>query len=194
MSVIIDIVSRHKQYPIPTRTRFAEFEVTILQPCCGSPETTVSVLDHIASIRADSNVDEEQARVIIDDFVHNLSKLGLETAPAFIVSRVVNSWGGSALSGLHQHADKSKRELPIQSIRQLAKIGLIKQIDESIKRWPITSRSGSRYSGVAWNFNGCNHSATLVYMDAEGVVKTRFVGSEEAVNAADDGRDEGAPF
>lgn len=194
MSDIIDIVSRHRQYPIPTRTRFAEFEVTILQPCCGSPEATMNVLDHIANIRADSNVDEEQARVIIDDFNHNLSKLGLETTPAFIVSRVVNSWGGSALSGLHQNADKSKRELPIQAIRQLAKIGLIKQVDESIKRWPVSSRSGSRYSGVAWNFNGYNHSATLVYMDAEGVVKTRFVGSEDAVNSADDDRDSGAPF
>lgn len=156
VSDIISMLANHQPFPIPPNTRFPEFETTILQPCCGSMEATVEALEHLLKSRIESNIDEEQARAIIDLFNFNLEKLGLHQSPCFLKSNVVNSWGGQALRECHDF-----KGLPIQHIRNLAKTGILPKIDIEIRRWPTSSKS-ERWSGLAWNITDTTEQAYLI--------------------------------
>jgi hypothetical protein len=175
---VIDLVSKHRPYGIETRTRFAEFEENILQPCCGDAETVREVIDHVFSARADANIDEDHARSIIDTFTFNIAKL-LPThhdGPVFIQTSIVNSWGGSAMA---ETRGKDAKDLPIQIVRNLAKAHLIPQIDSEIKKWPTSSKF-KRYSGIAWNFRDTTESAPVITLDAEKQATVTWIRGDEA--------------
>jgi hypothetical protein len=148
ISDIIHLMSTHIRFPCRTATRFSEFEKGILQPCCGTQDVYLATIEHLMKTRADSNIEEEYARAIIDLFEHNLDALGLKDCPVFLHSPVVNSWGGTALSDIRNKNDKI---FPIQIIRNLAKKRLLPMVDASIIQWP-TSHNLKRYKGIPFCF------------------------------------------
>lgn len=166
ISDIISLLSAHKPFSTPLRTRFPEFEQTILQPCCGSPEAMADVIEHLAGARADSNIEEDQARMIAEAFDFNVAKaLNSDIPrPVFLRSEVVNSWGRRAISDSYEYKGK-----PIQLVRNLSKIGMLKQADRAITRWPLTS-ARNRFSGVAWRFTESTETCTVIGLDADGNV------------------------
>jgi hypothetical protein len=166
MADIIDMLERHTPFDMQTETRFSEFEQSIIQPCAGSPDEMRRLLHHIVETRKDSNIEDEQARSIIETFEYQLRRLGLEDLPVFVHTKVANSWGGQALSDT-LHTERSKNsDLPTQIIRQLAAQGKIPQIDPSIKRWPISSNQ-DRFRGIAWKFSDTTERATMIYMQPD---------------------------
>lgn len=157
VSDIVDMLSNHKPFQVAPATRFAEFETYILQPCCGSPEATQDTIKHLVHSRAESNIDEEQARAIIDVFQFNLEKMNLQNDAVFIKTNVANSWGRAALRESHDY-----KGYPIQLIRNLAKSGMLPNVDKGLKRWPTSSGKGERWSGLAWNFRDTTEEAYLI--------------------------------
>jgi hypothetical protein len=169
---IIHMLETHRQYDMPTRTRFREFETRILQPCCGSIEDTIAVLDHVAGCRQDSNLEEDQARTIAEVFEHELSLLGITAdSRVFIRSEVCNTWGRRAINEAN---DSGYKGHPIQLIRNLAKAGFLPQVNRSIKR--LEKGKGSdreRHSGLPWNMPDQSGDVWLVYKDGSGMIKMR---------------------
>ena len=159
VSDIISMLKAHTPYAIAPGTRFPEFEEAILQPCCGSPEATRAVLAHITEARAESNVEEDQARAIKDVFETQLSRLGLDGQPCFIRTEVANSWGRAAV---RDSADTIGKAPPIQLIRNLAKIGMLPKVDPHMKRWPTSSVAKDRISGVSWGLPIESKSAYII--------------------------------
>jgi hypothetical protein len=170
---IIDMISKHQPFDMRTRTRFSEFEKRILQPCCGSPETVKGVLDHVFSIRAESNIEEEFAKALIDGFNFNIERLDpqLNGAAVFIHSQVVNSWGGLALAELRS---KRSEEMPVQIIHNLAKKRMLPMVDSSIRQWPTSSRR-QRYRGIAWNFTESTESAPVITFGPDKSVIVKYM-------------------
>ena len=171
---MIDMLETHFPFPgISLRTRFREFERDILQPCCGSPQMTVAVLEHVYGARDESNAEYDQARAIADTFEHELSTLGIDDqTPVFIRSEVVNSWGRRAIND----ADgPTVRGQPIQLIRNLAKIGFLPHVDKDMKR---LERDGKRerHTGIGWKTKTArdeNKSIMLVLKEGDGIIRVR---------------------
>lgn len=135
------------------------------------------VLDHVFSIRAESNIEEEFAKAIIEAFGFNIERLDpqLKDAPVFIQSHVVNSWGGLALSELRS---KRSEEMPVQIIRNLSKKRMLPMVDHSLRQWPTSSRC-QRYSGIAWNFSDSTESAPVITFGPDkNVIVKRMIGGE----------------
>ena len=167
---IISLLSTHKPFHVPPGTRFPEFETTILQPCCGSPEATREVIEHLIKVRSESNIEEEQARAIADVFDYHLQKLGFDSStPIFIPTPIANSWGRSALRESYDYTG-----LPVQLIRNLAKMGALPQVDPHLKRWPTTSKV-ERVSGIAWRFTDATEAAYMLAKDQEGNITYKMV-------------------
>ena len=165
---IILMVSRHKPFATPTRTRTSAFEASILQPACRTEPEYISTLEYMMSTRSESNVDEDQARTIIEVFNYELRNLGIEdNSPCFIRSEVVNSWAGRALRETHEF-----KGLPIQQVRNFSKRGSIPQIDSDFRRIQADGMR-ERHSGIAWNMTDATNAVTLIFKDADGTVKTK---------------------
>lgn len=164
VSDIIAMLSEHKPFDLIPGTRFPEFEECILQPCCETPENTTATLEHLVKSRGESNIDEEQARAIVEVFQYNLEKLQLDDCPVFIRTDLANSWGRAALKESHDY-----KGYPIQLIRNLAKLGMITQTDPHLKRWPMTSQS-DRISGIPWNFSDTTEKAFVVSRNQENEI------------------------
>jgi hypothetical protein len=134
-----------------------------------------SLLEHIVETRKDSNIEDEQARSILETFNYQLNQIGLAEDPVFIQTRVANSWGGQALADtMHTERGSKTSELPVQVIRQLSAQGKIPQIDPAIKRWPNSSQR-DRYRGLAWNFSDSTEQATLIYLTPDGKIDTKLI-------------------
>jgi hypothetical protein len=175
VSDIIHMLSTHKEYPMPKlpikgTIRFAEFASRVLAPCCGSEKDFADVLVHSINVRAEANVEEEQAHALADQFQYQIEALGLDAnSPVYITTAVCNSWARKALQESH---DIPKTTEPIQLVRNLAKAGMLPKMDAEIRRWPA-SRNKERHSGIAWNFTDSTETAYLVYRDGEGKFQTK---------------------
>ena len=143
---MIDMMERHKPFAgVHARTRFAEFETRILQAMCEHVDIYEHTLERLDENRTESNIEEDQARLIQETIASKLEELNInpETETVWIRSQVVNSWGRLALQDGHDYAGR-----PIQLVRSLAKQRKISAIDPRLRRWP--TRGSSRSSGVLW--------------------------------------------
>ena len=169
ISDIIHMLSTHKRFPgVPTQTRFPEFERSILQPCCETPDNLFSVLDNVKAARADSNTEEEQARAINEVFEFELQSIGI-TGPAFLRTEIVNSWGRRAL-----HETIDFKGYPIQLIRNLSKGGHLPLFDCDSRRINICNGK-ERCSGIGYRMTDTTTAFHLVTRDAGGIVSSRLV-------------------
>ncbi len=157
LSDIIDILESHEAFHIAPRTRCPEFEVKILQPHCASLERYESVMSTLESVRSESNVEEEQARRIIEIVTHELTNIQVMPGqpvidPAkvrvFIRSEVLEKW--------------IKRELNcenvMQTIRNLAKMGHL-PVNNKTRRYP--HRGSGRSSGALWEESKAEEIITI---------------------------------
>jgi hypothetical protein len=174
-SDIVDLISRHRPFDTLPQTRFAAFERAILQPCCGTDETYRDALEYLQGSSDESDSEAELARTISERFEFQIAEAINSSIPqpVFIRTELVNSWGRKALNDL----GIDTKSPPIQIVRNLAKTGAIRQIDATVKRWPVTSRRGKRVSGLAWCFSETTDSAIVIGRDASENVFTERVES-----------------
>lgn len=123
------------------QTRVPEFEADVLFPMAGSVAAHEFVMGDLKKSRDEANVDEDRAiRVveIIKNELRTLLKEEPDTHVVFIRSNLVEYWMNS-LNDLN---------VRVQDIRNMANTGRITCIDQNIRRYPESSRSNLRASGV----------------------------------------------
>lgn len=142
---IIDIISRSRPSITPN-TRIPEFEQEILWPMCIDRSEYDQAIQGITTQREDANVEEELARQCGEIIALKLRELLVtkfaEDTVAFIRYEIVDMW----LSDLRPHTK-------MQDVRNFAKIGLIKEINKDIRRYPNSGTgplSALRSTGLMW--------------------------------------------
>lgn len=121
------------------KTRVPEFEAEVLYKMCGSRETYEKVIGYILANRADANVDEERATLVVE-----LVKAGIrkeinddpDKYAVFIRTAVMNHWCYKQL------------RVDVQDVRNMANTGKVTCFDASVKRYPGSSTSNLRASGI----------------------------------------------
>lgn len=121
------------------KTRVPEFEAEVLYKMCGSREMYEKVIAYILANRADANVDEERATLVVE-----LVKAGIrkeinddpDKYAVFIRTAVVNHWIGKQL------------RIDLQDVRNMVNTGKITCFDASVKRYPVSSSNNLRASGI----------------------------------------------
>lgn len=169
---IIDMVSTHKAFSTPPRTRFPTFERDILQPCCGTEDAYLRVLEHIRATREESDTSNELARCVAETFHFNIAKAIGTTMPrpVFIRTEVVNSWGRQAMNDIgYEYPGK-----PSALIREMVGNDLFPLADKDLRRWP-TSSTSKRYSGLAWGFTVDTKSAIVIGREGDGRITTETI-------------------
>jgi 5S rRNA maturation endonuclease (ribonuclease M5) len=165
---IIGMLEDHKPFDIQPSTRFPEFEESILQAVCDTPEMYLETLAHLASCRTDSNIEEEQARGMEEMIRGMISQMGIDpqSEAVWLQSPIVNSWGRRGLTDCHEYKGQ-----PVQLVRSLAKQRLMKMICPRTKRWPHNGTN--RSSGVLWNPQG-DLVSWEIFRDTDGNPQKRI--------------------
>jgi len=163
MSDMIDMIKNHEPFSVDPRTRFAAFETTILQPVCHEVAAYERVCESLKEAKEESNIEQDQARLIIDMFKWQLERNSMcdSDKPVFVSSELCNSWGRLAIKDSYDYKGK-----PIQLMRNLCKAGFMPMMDKNILRWPRTSKEDRR-SGVAWNFEPDTKSCLMIFKKGE---------------------------
>lgn len=123
------------------QTRVPEFEAEVLLPMAGDVGAYEFVMSDLKKSRDEANVDEDRAIRIVEIIKNELRSLLKEDPDAhvaFIRSNLVEYWMNS-LNDL---------DIRVQDIRNMANTGRITCIDQKIRRYPETSRSNLRSSGI----------------------------------------------
>jgi len=163
ISDIIDMIANHEPFDILPQTRFAPFEQAIMQPCCETPEMYESVCRILKEAKEDSNIEQDQARLLSEMINFQIAAATGDGTPrpVFIKTDLLNSWGRKAIQDSYEYKPK-----PIQLIRNLSKTGFLPEVDKNVKRWPISSGQ-NRSSGVAWNFTNSTEIAVVLGWDGD---------------------------
>ncbi|MBO4304635.1 MAG: hypothetical protein J6A21_08630 [Lentisphaeria bacterium] len=153
-SDIIDLISSHRTFDIPPVTRMPAFETTILQAACGTPEQYQRVMETLLLTKEETNMDEELAKRIEEEIVQKLlsvkSALGSpvidpRTDKVFIRTYVLENWFKNETFLNHKY--------PAEVIRNLARIGILANVDPNVKRFPPRDHGNlKRRSGILWNY------------------------------------------
>lgn len=141
---MIDILNRHKPFDRQCVSRFPEFEELVLQAFCEDEAEYDTVCADLTDTRSEVNTEEELARQVEEVFRYRLQELPVtpEDNVVFIRSGVIDRWFADLDGGVN-----------MQGVRNLAKIGLLPNIDKSVKRFPLNDHGqnkGLRRSGVMW--------------------------------------------
>lgn len=163
-SDIIDIIKNHKGYDIPPVTRMPQFETAILQAACGSPEQYQRVVEFLVDKKDETNTDEELARRIEEEITQRLISVKAvmgepiidpQNDRVFIRSYVLESWFSSSSWIEKKH--------PAEIIRNMARTGMLAQVDPKIQRWPShADKKIKRRSGIMWNYKADASKPTRV--------------------------------
>jgi hypothetical protein len=140
---LLDILNNHRPFTIPIRTRFPEFETRILQPMTSGPEEMTRVLDVMTASREESNSEEEMGQQVEEVLRDRIISAGVSdpyNRRVFIQSSIVEAWLKSEIEGVQPGA-------VVQTIRNLAKNGLLDIINPRTKRYPVGKNPKS---GIMW--------------------------------------------
>ena len=122
------------------KTRVPEFEKEVLYKMCGNTALYEQVIDQVLASRADANVDDERAILAVElikgGIRKELNNDDPEKHAVFIRTAVMNHWIGKQL------------RIDLQDIRNMVNTGKITCFDPAIKRYPNTSSSDLRASGI----------------------------------------------
>ena len=142
---IIDIISRERSTIKPI-TRIPEFEQEILWPMCNSVDDYTAAIAGITAQREEANVEEELARQCGEIISLKLRDIFVSCVPeemvVFVRYEIVDMW-----------LEDLKPVIKMQDVRNFAKIGLIKEIDKEIRRYPKSGsgpKSALRSTGLMW--------------------------------------------
>jgi 5S rRNA maturation endonuclease (ribonuclease M5) len=154
---------------ISPRTRFPEFETEIMSAVCSTVEEYEAAITHLKAMRAQSNVEEDHARMFEDRLRDNMTLAGIhpEQHSVFLTTAVLELW----LSDVYDRRVMSNGGV-IQYVRNLSKMGIMKGIDSKIRRWPHNGTD--RPSGVMWN-HGATTTVRKVVLKGKKDVEVRLV-------------------
>jgi len=163
-SDIIDTITRHEIYDIPPATRMPQFETAILQAACGSPEQYQRVIEFLTAKKEETNTDEELARRIEEELIQHIASaepligkpvMNPLTERIFIRSQVLEHW--------FKDAGYMDKKHPSEVIRNMAKTGMLPQVDPNLLRWPHHDRGTlKRRSGILWNYSAANEDTRVI--------------------------------
>ncbi len=122
-------------------TRFPEFETEILQACCGDMDAYSEVIKRIHDAKAAANVEEDEAQNIAEVLrqgMLNIPDIYPDIDNVLIRSAVVEKWFKEAGMKVQGYA--------VQHVRNLAKNGLLKNVNPRVVRWP----HGNGRRGIFW--------------------------------------------
>lgn len=162
---MIDIFEHHKPFDLPPMTRCPEFETMILQAFCRDTDEYSSVVKLIAQNKAETNVEEERAKQVEEVLRYHLiemqsvPRINPDADKVFIRNEVLEAWL------LKENIFKDSRNI-VQTVRNLANVGLLPIIDKKVRRYPW--KGSNRRSGVLWN---------PALSDAEDVIVIGRIGS-----------------
>lgn len=145
---LIDILEHHKPFDLPPVTRCPEFETMILQAHCRDTDEYSNVIKLITQDKAETNVEEERAKQIEEVLryhlieVQSVPRINPDADRVFIRSEVLEAWLK------RENAFKDDRNI-VQTVRNLANVGLLQIIDKKVRRYPW--KGNNRRSGVLWN-------------------------------------------
>ena len=156
------------------KTRVPEFEREVLWKMAGSQEVYEQVVEQVLTSRNDANVDEENAVLAVETIKEIISD-ALDTRDpdahvCFLRTNLVNKVLGKTL-----HID-------IQDVRNMVNTGRITCIRRDIRRYPTSSSSELRSSGIL--YIGENVST-------EANVRVRILGLNKNDNAVEITKDRG---
>lgn len=145
---MIDILEHNTPFDLPPVTRCPEFETMILQAHCRDTDEYSDVIKLITQDKAETNLEEERAKQIEEIIRYHL--IEIQTAPrinpdrdcVFIRTEIVEGWLKKENNIFYN--DRSI----VQTVRNLANVGLLSMIDKRYKRYP--SNKNPR-SGIMWN-------------------------------------------
>ncbi|MFA6619219.1 MAG: hypothetical protein WCT23_09145, partial [Candidatus Neomarinimicrobiota bacterium] len=138
---ILDILDSHVPFQgVELSTRFPMFEEHILQAMCQNVDQYKSVLSSLEKVRSESNIEEDQAGEVDDIIRQQLSQMEISplTQDVFIRSAVLDLWLTDVTSS---------RRNNVQIVRELAKMGMLKNIDKNVQCFP--HRGENRRRGIA---------------------------------------------
>lgn len=151
---ILDVIRNHKPFDVTPVTRVPQFEVTILQAACQTEEQYQKVMNFLMNRKEETNTDEELARRIEEELtqklintpaLHGHPAINPQTDRIFIRSCILEAW--------FLNSPWIGRKTPTEIIRNLAKTGMITQVDPVLMRWPAHNRElFQRRSGIMWNY------------------------------------------
>jgi 5S rRNA maturation endonuclease (ribonuclease M5) len=137
----LDILNKHKPFEgLKPVSRVPEFETRILQAMCANEAEYEAVCHHLAESRSEGNVEEEQALQATETLRYRLQELpngAPDTSMVFIRAEVVERWLAPIGDGMK-----------VPDVRNLAKVGLMPNIDKTIKRFP--AQKDLRRTGIMW--------------------------------------------
>lgn len=150
---IIDLLGTHHPFAATVAaTRYPEWEEGILQPCCGSDDAYGDTIKHLANLRADANIDEENGGAVEEALRHHISALGIhpDEKTVFIRSAVVDRWLHTVLPDCRGGAG--------QMVRNLAREGHLPRVHPSLRIWPHHGQDRRR--GIMWLRAGLERTDT----------------------------------
>ncbi|NLT15573.1 MAG: hypothetical protein GXY05_14670, partial [Clostridiales bacterium] len=140
---IIDILSRHQPFDIQPATRHAEFEREVLQAMCGDEDTYKYVISQLRESKESANVELDECHQLIDCIRANLADInGISPSRdcVWIYSDLFKFWT----------QDLFDRRITCQDCRNFAREGMTPHFDQNLDRFPRSSSSDLRRSGVMW--------------------------------------------
>ena len=144
LSDIIDILDHHEAFQCETSTRFPEFEQMILQANCDDFNQYNEVIKSIINNNAEANIEDDLAKVIEETIRFNILDLALvpsvniDEDRVFIRSEIIKYWFDDT---------RLINGDPVQVIRNLAKMGLLENVNSKTRRYPFRNEPRS---GVMW--------------------------------------------
>lgn len=157
---IIDMLERSEPMEHDPVTRFPDFEEQVLYPICESDEEYQQAMATLTEAKASSNLEEEQARIIEDEFRSRLIQMKMQpgTTYVFIQTRVVKKWIQDVLG-----FEFDSRA--VQMIRNLSKNKLTQRFDHKRDKY---GKNGLR--GIMWvPDNPSSESVRVVAMEGNQV-------------------------
>lgn len=148
LQIFADIIGmlesrQDEDFDCEPKTRFPEFEETILRGVCDSAQEYFEAIECLAEARASSNSEDENAKTIEDEFSSRLIEMGRTPGEEwiFIRSDVVKRWMRDILNGEVGNS--------LQYLRNLAKNKLTKAFDVHPERYP--HNGPQRRRGIMWH-------------------------------------------
>lgn len=140
---IVGMLEAKSKLEVEPMTRFPEFEALILRGVCETYDEFESAIATLSASRADSNVEDEHAQTIEDEFAARMIDVGRRPGEEFIFirSEVAKYWLDEILG----------REIaghPMQYLRNLTKNGLATRFKLDPERFPHNGTARRR--GIMW--------------------------------------------
>lgn len=143
---LIDLLEKHRQFDLPPMTRCPEFETMVLQAFCRDTDEYSNVVKLIAQNKAETNVEDDLAKQIEEIIRFKLIEIACtprinpDKDRVFIRSEVINNW-------FHREGIMDGRQ-PVQTIRNLANIGLMPNINKRKRKFP--HNGSNQRQGILW--------------------------------------------